>query len=97
MQDTEEFINFEVLGEQFTIRSDVPKKYFLGLVKRLEEKVKEIKAKFPNLSSFRTLIFAALDIADENEQLKKNAMNTYELKVISDLSDSLASAINDEQ
>jgi cell division protein ZapA (FtsZ GTPase activity inhibitor) len=97
MRDSEEFINFEILGEQFTIRSDVPKKYFLGLVKRLEGKVKEIKAKFPNLSNFRTLIFAALDIADENEQIKKNVMDTEELKVISDLSDSLASVINEEQ
>ena len=96
MSDSEEFISFEILGEQFTIKSDVPKKYFLGLVKRLNEKIKEMKVKFPNLSNIRALIFTALDYADELEQLKKDVLDKDAIKVISDLSDSLASALNEE-
>jgi len=96
MADSDEFISFEILGEQFTIKSDVPKKYFLRLVKRLDEKVKEIKSKFPNLSNIRAIIFTALDFADELEQLKKDVLNKDAIKVISDLSESLASALNEE-
>jgi cell division protein ZapA (FtsZ GTPase activity inhibitor) len=97
MNDSQELISFEILGEKFTIRSDVPKAYFLGLVKRLKEKVEEINVKFQNLSNSRILIFTALDFIDEIEQLKKSSLDEDALKVISDLSDSLASALDEKQ
>jgi cell division protein ZapA (FtsZ GTPase activity inhibitor) len=96
MQSSEEYISFELLGERFTIKSDVPKKYLLNLVKKLDDKIREIKTKFPNLSNIKAVIFAALDFADELEQLGRDALDKNTLKVISDLSESLASAIDEE-
>jgi len=96
MQSSEEYISFELLGERFTIKSDVSKKYLLNLVKKLDDKIREIKTKFPNLSNIKAVIFAALDFADELEQMGRDALDKDTLKVISDLSESLASAIDEE-
>jgi len=96
MQGSDEHIRFELLGERFTIKSDVSKKYFLGLVKKLEEKINEMKVKFPNLSNVKIALFAALDFADEMSQLGNNTLDKDAIKALSDLSDSLASAIQED-
>lgn len=96
MQGSDEYIRFELLGEIFTIKSDVSKKYFLSLVKKLEEKINEMKAKFPNLSNVKIALFAALDFADEMSQLGNNTLDKDAIKALSDLSDSLASAIQED-
>ena len=96
MPDSDEYIRFELLGEQFTIKSDVSKKYFLSLVRKLEEKIKEVRTKFPNLSNQKIALFAALDFIDELSQLREKALNKDDIKVISELSDSLASVIKEE-
>lgn len=95
MQGSDEYIRFELLGESFTIKSDVSKKYFLSLVKKLEEKINEMKVKFPNLSNVKIALFAALDFADEMSQLGNNTLDKDAIKALSDLSDSLASAIQE--
>jgi len=96
MQGSDEYIRFELLGEIFTIKSDVSKKYFLSLVKKLEEKINEMKVKFPNLSNVKIALFAALDFADEMSQLGNNTLDKDAIKALSDLSDSLASAIQED-
>ena len=40
MQESDGNISFDILGENFTIKSDVPGDYFLGLVQDLNSKVK---------------------------------------------------------
>ena len=96
MMPSNEPITFEILGEKFTIKSDVPGEYFLDLVHKLNAKVKELKSKYPSLSNFKVLTFAALDLADELSQREKR-FRQEEVERISVLSDTLASAIAEEQ
>ena len=96
MKNEDDYIRFNLLGETFTIKSDVSKKYFLTLVRKLEEKIKEIRIKFPNLSNLKVSLFTALDFADELSQLREKTLNKDDIRVISELSDSLASAIDDK-
>ena len=93
---SDEPISFEILGERFTIKSDVPGEYFLDLVYKLNAKVKEIKTKHPSLSDFKILALAALDLADELSQKEKRTRQE-EVERIAMLSDTLASAIEEAQ
>jgi len=96
MNTSEELIRFEVLGEKFSIKSDVPKEYFLNLVKDLIQRVEVLKEKFPTLTNLKLVIFAALDIIDELQQIKKKNLNQKDIQIISNLAESLATAIKEE-
>jgi cell division protein ZapA (FtsZ GTPase activity inhibitor) len=95
MHASDEHITFEILDEKFSVRSDVPKEYFLGLVSNLKIKIHSLKSKYPTLSSVRLMILAALDLADELSGGEKPARNGEQVARISALSDSLASVIED--
>jgi cell division protein ZapA (FtsZ GTPase activity inhibitor) len=97
MNGSGERISFELLGEQFTVRSDVPKDYFLGLVEYIEKKLRTVHEKLPTLSNVKALIFASLDIADELFRQKENSMDREALNLIKNLSDSLEAAIEEEE
>jgi cell division protein ZapA (FtsZ GTPase activity inhibitor) len=97
MNGSEEHISFELLGERFTVRSDVPRDYFMGLVEYLEKKLREVKEKLPTLSNVKALIFTALDIADELFRQKENSFDRNALNLIKNLSDSLEAAIEEEE
>jgi cell division protein ZapA (FtsZ GTPase activity inhibitor) len=97
MKSTEEHISFKLLGENFTVKSDVPREYFLGLVEYLDKKLHEVKEKLPNLSNIKVVIFAALDIADELFRKKESPLDKDALKLITELSESLEAAIEEEQ
>jgi cell division protein ZapA (FtsZ GTPase activity inhibitor) len=97
MNGSEEKISFELLGERFTVRSDVPKDYFMGLVEYLEKKLQDVKEKLPTLSNVKALIFAALDIADELFRQKESRFDRDALDLIKNLSDSLEAAIDEEE
>ena len=97
MKSSEEHISFKLLGENFTVKSDVPKKYFLSLVEYLEKKLQEVKEKLPNLSNIKVVIFAALDIADELFRKKESSLDKDALKLITELSESLEAAIEKEE
>jgi len=100
MDDLEKYISFTLLGEKFTIKSDVPKEYFLKLVDFFERRNTEIKTKLPNLSNLRLAILSALDIIDElfrvNNNMKENTLDKSTAKLIYDLSESLASVIDED-
>lgn len=96
MQESDKCINFELLGEQFTIKSDVPEDYFLTLVYNLKTKIQDLKSKFPNLSNIKLVIFAALDYADELSQSTGSMPDKEVVKRISSLSESLASILEEE-
>ena len=97
MKGSDEHISFELLGEKFTIRSDVPKDYFLDLVEYLEKKLEDVKQKLPTLSNIKALIFAALDIADELFRQKGSTFDRDALDLIKNLSDSLEAAIEEDE
>jgi len=88
------YIQFEILNERFTIKSNVPKDYYLRLVDYLNRKIKKIRERVPNLSNNKLLAFAALDIADELMKARDNSLDEKEVKLLSELSDSLASVID---
>jgi len=92
----DEYIRFEIMGENFTIKSDVPEDYFLELVQKVLEKINEIKQKFPNLSNIKAALFAALDFADELQKTSENMIDKDAVKVISELSETLASVMKEE-
>jgi cell division protein ZapA (FtsZ GTPase activity inhibitor) len=96
MQKPDECITFELLGEHFTIKSDVPEDYFLTLVNNLKTKIQDLKSKFPNLSNIKLVIFAALDYADELSQSTGSMPDNEVIKRISNLSESLASIMEEE-
>lgn len=96
MKKDDEYIRFEIMGENFTIKSDVPEDYFLQLVQKVREKINEIKEKFPNLSNMKATLFAALDFADELQKTSENSIDKDAVKVISELSESLASVMKEE-
>ncbi len=96
MQESNGNVSFDILGEHFTIKSDVPGDYFLDLVQNLNSKAQELKVKFPNLSNIKLVIFAALDYADELKQLGNSTIDKEAIIRISDLSESLASVIDEE-
>jgi cell division protein ZapA (FtsZ GTPase activity inhibitor) len=89
------YIQFEILNERFTIKSNVPKDYYLHLVEYLKGKIKQIRERVPNLSNSKLLIFAALDIADELMKTKDQSIDETAVQLLSELSDSLASVIDD--
>ena len=88
-------IQFEVLNERFTIKSKVSKEYYLHLVDYLNEKIRKIRERLPNLSNNKLVTFAALDIADECMKAKNSGLNEKEAQLLSELSDSLASAMDE--
>jgi len=97
MKSSDDYISFKLLEENFTIKSDVPKDYFLSLVKYLDKKLKDVKKKLPNLTNMKVLILAALDIGDELFRERESTFDKDAIKLISDLSESLASAIEEEE
>ena len=97
MKSSDDYISFKLLEENFTIKSDVPKDYFLSLVKYLDKKLKDVKKKIPNLTNMKVLILAALDIADELFRERESTFDKDAIKLISDLSESLASVIEEEE
>jgi len=96
MEPSEELIRFEILGEKFSIKSDVPKEYFLSLVQDLNERVKTLKEKFPTLTNLKLVIFAALDIVDELKQVRKKSLGQEDIQIISNLAESLATAMKED-
>ena len=96
MENQNRVIQFEVLNERFTIKSKVPKEHYLRLVKILNGKIEKLRERAPNLSNGKLLTFAALDLADELVKAKENSLGESEVKLLHDLSESLASAIEDE-
>lgn len=96
MKKEDEYIRFEIMGENFTIKSDVPKDYFLELVQKVRGKITDIKQKFPNISNIKAALFAALDFADELQKSSENMIDKDAVKAISELSESLASVMDEE-
>jgi len=92
---SDEFIDFELLGEKFRVKADVSKEYFMRLVELLNEKIKNMKAKYPSMSSIKLLIFSALDFADELYQQGKRSVEKEAIEKISFISESLASALEE--
>jgi cell division protein ZapA (FtsZ GTPase activity inhibitor) len=97
MTQTGPYISFEVLGERFTIRSDVDRQYFMGLVDSLKHRVEDVQKRFPKLNPLKALILAAINISDEMEKQKKNVMDKREVELIQHLSQSLASAVDQDE
>jgi cell division protein ZapA (FtsZ GTPase activity inhibitor) len=97
MPERDQYIQFEVLGERFVIRSDVDREYFLGLVSHLERAIEEVQERFPKLSPLKTAILSAVNILDEMAKQKKNILNESDVELIQNLSQSLASAVDSEE
>ncbi|RKY02297.1 MAG: hypothetical protein DRP54_02080 [Spirochaetes bacterium] len=90
-------IKFEVVGESFTIKSDVEREYFLNLVDELVSKLEDLRKKFPTLSKIKLVILTALDYLDELFKLRKQRVDEEQMKSIAELTESLVSIIDREE
>ena len=95
MSGENDLIRFEILNERFTIKSNVSPDYYRELVEYLQKSVEKIRKKAPNLSHIKVLTFAALDIIDELMKTKDKTLNENDVQLLSELSESLASAMDD--
>lgn len=94
MENSRNFIEFEVLGEEFKIKADVDEEYFNRIILYLKKKIGIMRERFPTQSNIRVLIFAAIDLIDELFQAKEN-LDKGTVERLTKLSEHLASVINE--
>lgn len=63
-------VKVEIAGEEHLIRGNASEEYILQLGKIVNEKVKAIQQKSPNLTRHRMAILAAINLADELQRVK---------------------------
>lgn len=95
MAGEDNYIEFEILGEDFKIKTDVPDDYFFRIIDYLKSKIGEAKKRFPNQSNIRALIFVALDLVDELFKTRERALNQGAIEKLAKLSEHLASVIDE--
>lgn len=54
-----------ILGKKYTIRGDAPLEHMQRLARHIEEKIKEVCDKYPNITPTNALILASFNITDE--------------------------------
>jgi cell division protein ZapA len=68
-------IEVQILGQNYSIRTDEEEKYIKSLAKYIDEKLKEIYSVAPNITQSRAMVMTAFGIADELFKLKTELQN----------------------
>ena len=68
----EQSIRVEIYNQTYNIRSDGDDEYIVQLAEYVDSKMREISSHTFTVDSLKVAILAALHIADEYHQLKKN-------------------------
>ena len=74
--DTSQSIRVEIYNQTYNIRSDGDNEYILRLAEYVDSKMREISTGTLTVDSLKVGILAALHIADEYHQLKRQLENT---------------------
>lgn len=69
--DMEQSIRVEIYNQTYNIRSDGDNEYIMRLAEYVDSKMREISSGTLTVDSLKVAILAALHIADEYHQLKK--------------------------
>jgi cell division protein ZapA len=67
---TQDGIRVEIYDQQYNLRGDLDEDYIQQLAKLLDGKMRSIAARTHTVDSLRVAILAAMNIADEYQQLK---------------------------
>lgn len=74
--ETAQSIRVEIYNQTYNIRSDGDNEYILRLAEYVDSKMREISSGTLTVDSLKVAILAALHIADEYHQLKRNSEQT---------------------
>jgi len=64
-------VEVTILGQQYKIKGDAPDEYIQELARYVDGKIREIQEKSPSSAPLKASILAALNIADELHQYRK--------------------------
>ncbi len=70
MEERVNITQVEIMGENYTLRSEDDPEYVAEIARYVDAKFREVKNTSPNSSYLRTVVLAALNIADELHKLK---------------------------
>ena len=70
MAKTQDGIRVEIYDQEYNMRGDLDPDYIQKLAKLLDGRMRSIAAKTHTVDSLRVAVLAALNIADEYQQLK---------------------------
>ena len=62
-------INF--LGEEFLVKGEESPEYVFSLLRSLEDRLKELSAKYPQVTRHKLIVLLVLSLADELAKLKQ--------------------------
>jgi cell division protein ZapA len=83
-------VEVHILGQKYVIKGDASAEHIRHLANFLDEKIKEVYDNFPNTTPLRASILAALNIADELHNVKKEYSSVSKsIKSIEDKADSI--------
>lgn len=63
-------IEITVLGQKYTIKGDAPEEQIRELSRFIDERIKEVCDKYPNITPLKALILTTFNIAQELHSLK---------------------------
>jgi cell division protein ZapA len=59
-----------ILGQKYTIKGEAPEEHIQSLARYIDERIKEVCSKYPNITPVKALILTLFNIADELHRLK---------------------------
>ncbi len=59
-----------ILGQKYTIKGDTPEEHIRVLSKYIDERIKDVCDKYPNITPIKALILTIFNIADELHRLQ---------------------------
>ncbi len=85
-------IEITVLGQKYTIKGDSSEEHIKELSRFIDEKIKEVCDKYPNITPLKALILAMFNVADELHRLKNE--QEYLAKHIAEKAELLAGLLD---
>jgi cell division protein ZapA len=68
-------IEVYILGQKYTIKGDAPEEHILHLANYVNDRIKEVYDKSPNITPLKASILAAITIADELHKVRNEEEN----------------------
>lgn len=79
MENGFETTRVEIYGQGYTIKGNAPSSHILEVANWVDQKMKEIGKRNPNLDHTKVAVLAALNIADELLRVRKELEELYKL------------------
>jgi cell division protein ZapA len=69
-----------ILGQKYTIKGDAPKERINTLAEQINDRIREVCQKFPNIPPTRALILTLFNMAEELDELKEREGLTKDIE-----------------